>query len=388
MNTRLRMLDFALLCLWRHKWRHGATFVLYGAVVFVFGSVLLLAAALKHEAQLLLAAAPEVIVQRLVAGRHDWVPLAHAAEVTRIRGVASVTPRFWGYYYDPLCGGTYTMMGVDALPLTGTQLVEGRGYGAGAPWACVIGQSVAEARLLEPDDILPVKGIDGALYALRVTDVFSSDTSVLTHDLVLLRIDAWRQAFGVPPGVATDLAVHVPNPREADTVIRKIAERLPDTRVIGRGSILMTYEAVFGWRGSLVMLALAGAVAAFGILSCDRAWSLGTEERRTLGVLKAVGWSVSDVLRIKLWEGLSLSLMAFGTGVLAAHVHVFHLGGCVLAPLLKGWSVLFPELRPEPHGELFQLVILFLLAVVPYLLATLVPAWTAAALDPDRILRD
>lgn len=388
MNHRLRLLDFALVLLWRHKGRHALTLGIHAGLVFALGSVLLLAAALQQEARRLLAASPELIVQRLVAGRHDWIPLAHADAILGIRGVTSVAPRFWGYYFDPPSGGTFTFMGVESLPLAGTQLVGGRGYDPDTPWSCVIGSGVAEARLLEPGDLLPVKGSDGALQALRVTDVFSSDTALLTHDLVLLRPAAWRRVLGVPPEAATDLVVQVPNPREADTVSRKILERLPDVRVVGRESILMTYDAVFGWRGSLVMLALGGAVAGFGVMCCDRARSLGAEERRNLGVLRSVGWSLPDILAVKLWEGLSLALLGFLTGGLAAHVHVFHWGGSLLVPLLRGWSVIFPELRLQPGGEGFQILILFLLAVVPYVLVILGPAWTAASLDTDRVLRD
>ncbi len=387
MKTPLRMLDFALVGLWRQKWRHGLTLLVYASVVFILASVLMMTGALKHEAALVLAGAPELTVQKVSAGRHDWVPLSHAKAIESLRGVGTVWPRFWGYYYDPPSGATFTLMGLDQLPLTGTQLLHGHGYAADVPWACVIGQGVAESRLLEPDDILPVKGADGRLYPLRVTDVFSGASALLTHDFVVLPIDAWRRVFQVPPEVATDLAVQVPNASEVDMVTRKILERLPDVRVISRQSILQTYSAVFDWRGSLVMLALSGALAAFGIFACDRATGLGAEERRNLGILKAVGWNVSDVLRLKVWEGLSLSLAAFLTGVLAAHLHVFHFGGRVLAPLLKGWSVLFPEFQLQPHGELFQVLIVFMLSVVPYVLVTLVPAWTAAVTDPDQIMR-
>jgi len=387
MKGQLRMLDFALVCLWRQKRRHGMTLAVYVFVVFILASVLMMTGALKHEASLLLSGAPELIVQRISAGRHDWIPLSHANTIEGIRGVRSVAPRFWGYYYDPPPGATYTLMGLDELPIRGAQLVEGKGYAPDVPLACVIGQGVADARLLDPDDILPVKGTDGRLYPLRVTDAFTRASALLTHDFVLVRTDAWRRIFSIPGGVATDLVVDVPNADEADTVTRKILERLPDVKVVRRKDILRTYDAVFDWRGSLVVLAFSGALASFGILACDRAAGLGLEERKNLGVLKAIGWNVSDVLKLKAWEGLSLSLIAFLTGVLAAHVHVFHYGGSVLAPLLKGWSVLFPEFHLQPHGELVQILTVFMLSVVPYSLATLVPAWKAAITDPERIMR-
>ncbi len=271
MNGPWRILDFALLCLWRQKRRHALTLVVYGFVVFMLASVLMMTSALKHEAAHVLAGAPELIVQKMSAGRHEWIPLSHGEAIKSIRGVRGVSARFWGYYYDPPPGATYTVMGLDSLPLTGTQLLEGKWYGTDESWACVIGQGVAKARLLDPGDILPVKGTDGQLCPLRVTDMFSAASALLTHDCVLLRTAAWRRVFEVPPTVATDLVVDVPNAKEVDTVARKVLERLPDVRVVRREDILKTYDAVFDWRGSVVLLAFAGALAAFGIFSLDRA---------------------------------------------------------------------------------------------------------------------
>lgn len=387
MTTHLRMLEFALVCLWRQKLRHALTLIVYGFVVFVLASVLMMAGGLKHEASLLLAGAPELVVQRLSAGRHEWIPLSQAESIMSIRGVRSVSPRYWGYYYDPAPGVTYTVMGQDNLPLTGTQLLGGEGYAANVPWVCVVGHGVAEARLLDPGDFLPVKGADGRLIPLRVTDIFSGASSLLTHDVVLLRVDEWRRFFGVPPGVATDLAVQVANSNEVATVTRKIQELLPNVRVIGRDSILQTYDAVFDWRSSLVVLAFSGALATFAIFAWDRAAGLGVEESKNIGVLRAIGWSVPDVLKLKMWEGASLSIAAFLTGGLAAHLHVFHFGAGMLAPLLKGWSVLFPEFHLKPHDEPLQLLTVFMLTVVPYVVGTLAPAWTAAITDPDQIMR-
>ena len=59
----------------------------------------------------------------------------------------------------------------------------------------------------------------------------------------------------------------------------------------------------------------------------------------------------------------------------------------ISGPLLKGWSVLFPEFQFRPQAEPLQILTVFLLTVVPYLMVTLVPAWKAAVIEPDEALR-
>jgi lipoprotein-releasing system permease protein len=171
------------------------------------------------------------------------------------------------------------------------------------------------------------------------------------------------------------------------TVAEKVLERLPDSRVILREEMQRTYDAIFDWRSALVLLPLSGALLAFAILAWEKASGLSADERREIGILKAVGWETRDVLRMKLWEGGLLSLLAFLFGTVAAYWHVFGLSAPLLAPVLQGWSVLYPDFRLTPAIEGGQLLALFFLTVFPYLVATLVPVWRAAVTDPDEVMR-
>ena len=132
---------------------------------------------------------------------------------------------------------------------------------------------------------------------------------------------------------------------------------------------------------------LAGAVLAFIIFAWDRASGLSAEERREIGILKAIGWETSDVLLLKFWEGAVISISAFLIGGELAYVHVFIGSASVFAPVLKGWSVLYPEFRLVPEMNFSEIGTLFFLTVVPYTVATVVPSWRAATVDPDSVMR-
>ena len=93
------------------------------------------------------------------------------------------------------------------------------------------------------------------------------------------------------------------------------------------------------------------------------------------------------MLLFKFWEGTVISLTAFLLGLAMAFVHVFWLKAPLLAMVMKGWSVLFPEFQLVPHVDLQQLFTLGFLTVVPYLVATVVPSWRSATTDPDRVMR-
>ena len=177
------------------------------------------------------------------------------------------------------------------------------------------------------------------------------------------------------------------NPREVRTVAEKIDAALPDTRIILRDEIKRTYESVFDWREGMVLLLLAGAVLAFFIFAWEKASGLSAEERREIGILKAVGWETGDVIALKSLEGVLVSLTSFLLGYLSAWLHVFQWGAALFEPVLKGWSVLYPDFRLAPHVDELQVATLFFFTVFPYTLANVVPIWRAATVDPDQVMR-
>ena len=80
-------------------------------------------------------------------------------------------------------------------------------------------------------------------------------------------------------------------------------------------------------------------------------------------------------------------LVAFLAGVCLAYLHVFFGSAALLAPVLKGWSVLFPQFRVTPSLNLYQIFVMGFLTVVPYIASTVIPSWTAAITDPEEVMR-
>jgi len=144
---------------------------------------------------------------------------------------------------------------------------------------------------------------------------------------------------------------------------------------------------VFDWRGGMIIVILAGAFFAFIILAWDKATGLSAEEKREIGILKAIGWETSDILLMKFWEGATVSLSAYLLGVLSAYLHVFLSSAVLFESALKGWSVLYPQFRLTPFINAYQLATLFFLTVIPYTVATIVPSWRSATIDPDSVMR-
>ncbi|MFB3884235.1 MAG: ABC transporter permease [Thermodesulfobacteriota bacterium] len=367
------VIDFTLSSIFRKKGKNGALVAVYTLIVFLLASAVFFTHSIKKEAAFVLRDSPEMLVQRMSGGRHDLIPASYIDSIRRIRGVHAVKGRLWGYYYDPVVGANYTLL----VP----------GDGTGGPERISIGKGISKSRLAFEGDSLSFRAYNGAVLNLEIQEILSSDSELVSSDLILMAEKDFRKLFGISKGYFTDLTVSVRNKKELTTIATKILQLLPDSRPILRDEILRTYDSVFDWRGGILIVILLGSVMAFIIFAWDKAAGLSAEEKREIGILKALGWETSDVLLMKFWEGVAVSLTSFLLGILLAYGHIFFTSAAVFSPVLKGWSVLYPDFRLTPFISAYQVGTLFFLTVIPYTVSTIVPSWRAATIDPDSIMR-
>jgi ABC-type lipoprotein release transport system permease subunit len=382
---RLKILEYALSSLGRRKGKNLSIIAVYAFTITVLASILLLSHALRVEASAILADAPDVVVQRVSAGRHDLISTDVIGPLQQIPGVGEVRPRYWGYYFDGITGANYTVLGIDQRRTVELEMVDGAL--PEAPGECAIGVGVSEVREVAIGDELVLVDSRGVGVIFEVVGASRSESKLLTNDLVVMSNADVIEFFGLPENRATDLSVEVYNPNEVQTVATKIKGLYPDTRPITRSEIIRTYDAVFHWRSGMVLTVFFSALIAFCILAWDKATGISAEEKREIGILKAIGWSTSDVLELKFWEGAAISVTSFLLGLIAAFVHVFLLDAPALAAVVKGWSVLFPQFRVTPSLNLYQIFVMGFLTVVPYIASTVIPSWAAAITDPEEVMR-
>jgi len=367
------LIDFTLSSLARRKAKNFGLLLVYTLIVFLLASVMLFTHALRHEAAHLLDGAPEVVLQRMVAGRHDLIPPGYLERLGRIRGVQHKEGRLWGYYYDPVVKANYTFM------VPGKEKI--------AAGTLVLGAGLARARGLAVGNVISFRSYAGNLFAFSVARILPQNSELVSADLVLMSEDDFRRFFDIAPGYFTDIALSVANPLEVRNVATKLAQQFPDSRPILREEILRTYESIFNWREGIVLALTSLTLLAFAIFAWEKAAGLSADEKREIGILKAIGWETGDVIKMKFWEGALVSLAAFLIGYVAAYLHVFRFSSVMFTPVLKGWAVLYPRFELTPVIDAFQVATLFFFTVFPYAAATLVPIWRAAITDPDSVMR-
>ena len=392
MKRQLALLGYALGALSRRRGRSAAVTAGLALVVGLFGSVLFLGDALRAEVEAGARYLPDLSVQRLVAGRPALVPTDVVGALRGLPGVRSVNARVWGYLYVPPISANSTILGATGREATlHASMVAGRSLRAGERGACVLGAALAEAIGVEPGDEVSlssdVGGSDATVHWLRIVGVFHDASALRTADVLVTSDADARNLLGVDAGLATDLAVSLTTPDEARVASEKIALLVAGARIVDKQLLRRTYALTLDGRGGLLSAMLLPALAALLLLAWDRLTGLSEAERREIGVLKAIGWEVSDVLTARIWESLLVALGGATLGVLGAYAYVFLAQAPGLAGALYGWSALYPPLRLTPQVDAAQALALIVGVALPFVAVGLVPAWRAATLDPDHALR-
>ncbi len=362
----------------------------FAGVIFLVASFQILTSSLTSIAETMLAKTPEIVVQKMSAGRQESIPLSYLNRLDGVFGIRAAVPRIWGYYFDETSGANYTVMGVERNAMPEGQRLEmviDGSYPDAEPGGAALGREVAANMNLAGRRTFSLFRPDLSLKTLRITGIFAESTNLLTGDLLVTSLDDARDLFAIPDNLATDLLVYVTNPNEISTIAKKIAARLPDTRVLTRPQILKTYKVVFGWRSGFASICLLAALAAFAILAWDKASGLSVEEKREIGILKVLGWQTTDILTLRYWESLTVAGLAFLIGCTAAYFHVLFLEGSLFRPVLLGWSVIHPSLKILPVFAAGDVLLIFTLSVLPYLAATVIPAWRCSTISPDAAVK-
>jgi hypothetical protein len=368
----------------RDAMRRPADALLPGLALFCLvacaGTVLLFAHSLERTAETLLGEGPSLVVRRL--SPEGWKPLPAEESLALARSVPGVRrawTRVWGMASGP--DGPLTVSGVD------------REAGEGLPGNLPVS-------LPGPGEAVPGPGLSfqgrpgplrlrGAIpLSFRVRDErLPPEASLWLHDVVLLdRKDASR-LLGLPGGYASDLVAEVFHRGEEEALAPDLAAVFPwPVRITTRSEALGIQKGALAGRSGIVAVLFIPSILALVFL-CMGAARARVGGRREIGLLKAMGWTTGDLVRLHFFRALVVGFPFTVLGFVAAYAAVFSPGIQWPGSLLFGWRGPAPALTLDPSGAFLVLVETGALVLLPWLAASVWPAMGKSSADPLDLIR-
>jgi ABC-type lipoprotein release transport system permease subunit len=375
------------------QWRkHLGVMLISLVVIFLLASVLLMASSIQRTLQRALVAEPDLVVSRILGGRAVPTPMAWVDEVAALHGVRAVAPRVYGRYFFEPKGDSFLIVGVDPFDAQSHRALQKifatldlESFFDGKKM--LVGQGVKrylDAHFYpESYNFLTPKG---AFVRVKIAQVLPVQSDLISNDLILMPIELARTILGLDAHEATDITLNVPNDDEWDNLVSKISALHYDLRVTTRRDIQKAYSTLYNYKSGLFLSLFLVALATFVLILYQRYSQVYSSERRHIGLLRALGWSIRDVLRLKLFETLIVVLVAYVLGVVLAYGYVFGLDAPVLRSIFLGGANLTHVTRFEPVLDFRVLGSIFLLYAVPFVAAVLIPVWKIAVTDPKEAM--
>jgi len=340
---------------------------------------LLVVQALSDTATELLKEGPSIVVRKISSG--GWVPLPTHESLERARevpGVINARARLWGVAAGP--EGPVTVIGVDELS---AKLLQSDGFShLPQPGEAVIGQGVRADSIKGHVTLTGQEKMD-----FKIVDVLDSRSNLVTYDIVLLNEADARILMAIPPGFSSDIAIEVFHDEEEHALLPDLAAVFPwPVRITTRTEAIANYSAGWAYRGGTAVLQILPAVLAVAlIVAATIRDHIG--RKHEVGLLKALGWTTTDVVRLQMYRAILIALLAAALGMLLASLMAFWPGSPWVGFFLFGWKTHWSGLHLNTSGAVLVLLEVTAFLILPFLLATLLPTLKEATADPRDLFQ-
>ncbi|MGJ0297547.1 FtsX-like permease family protein [Aliarcobacter cryaerophilus] len=379
-------INLIFLLLHKQKTKYISIFILSTLTIFLLSTVIFIKSSLQNEILKTLESHNDFIIQREFGGRIFDIENQLEDRLKNIYGVKNITKRIYGRYKFLSEDVYFTIIGVDFSNLN--KELKNLGLQNISKDEMIVGFEVDN--LLKKykytnyyDFFLPNKEIK----KVKIVKVLEKESNIISSDIIILDINLARDILGTNRDFSTNIAFDVPNELERANIKQKLQRLDLDLNIIQKEDILKKYETIFNYKGGVFLILYLVVLFAFIMILYQRYSQVSINERKQIAIFKAIGYSVRDIIKIKMSENFVVAFVSYLFGVLLAYFFVFILN----APILKNIFIDFSNIKNDfiiyPYIEFSTFVTLFLFFMVLFLSSVLIPVWKISAINPYESLR-
>ncbi len=382
---------FAVNGLWVRKHKNLFVYFILTLLVSILLSVNIIAGSIEKELNLTMKSLTDIIVQKIASDKQRDIPVDRLDKIIEIAGVENVFTRVWGYYYFDFAGVNFTLIGLDSFDesyknsLNKIAEIFSDNFKDNS---IILGEEVYKLfKRIGYEKIAYFRKTNGEYLKLEIIGKFRFPTYLESSDTIVTTLNTARQLVDVSDEYATDIVVKISNPKELITISTKIKKMFPDVRIITKEDIKLSYQNIFDFKKGFFISMFFIVIITFFIIVFDKLSGFTGEEKKEIGILRAVGWKISDIIKVRIYESFIIGCISFVSGVFLSYFYIYFLKAPYVRDIFSGFSKLKPEFILPFYLNFQDLITVFLLTVVIYIFATIIPAWKIASLDVEEIIK-
>jgi len=384
-------LYFLSLMLFKQKSKHIGSMLISIVLISLISSIFFITSSIKHTLLSTLDQQPDFVVKKSTLD--VTMDSSYIDKIATLRGVTHINARVYGRYYFNNKGKSFLIVGIDPFDDMNSKLLQ------------KIWGDVDVAKFLSKDYMILSSSVkeflakhfykDGYTFKLpngefKHLDFYKTiptGANLISNDMVIVSIDTARQILGIGEDKVTQISFDVPNDAEWSNVKSSLYEKFININVMDKKEIASYYDEMFAYKQGLFLLLYIISLVTFMMIIYQRYSSVYSVDKKEIGILRAVGWSIKDILRLKLTESMIVAMSSFIIGVFLAYIYVFVADAPLLKYLFFGMDNLDIDIKLTPHIDFGVLFSLWLVYTIPFVGAVLIPSWRVATTSAKEAMK-
>ena len=385
--------NFLFLLLSKHKSKHIAIFIISILIVFLISSVLFISNSLKKEVFSTLDNQSDFIIQKTNNGKIFDTPISWVEDFSSINGVKNVQQRVYGHYYFMPENVYFTIVGVDLFEEnTNKNIKELLSVLNISDFlqndSMIIGNGIKKIfDKYHYFDSYDFKLLDKNTINIKIFKDLPKEANLVANDLIIMDINLAKKILNIDEENSTDIVLNVPNDLEKQNIKEQLILKHSNIRILQKENLKKEYENMFNYKGGIFLVLFIVVIFTFILILYQRYSMISSSDKKEIGILKAVGWSIKDIIKLKIIENFIVGFMAFIIGVIIAYIFVFILNAPILKNIFIGFSNVQNDFILNANIEFTTIVTLFLFFIIPFLSAVLIPVWKIAVIDANESMK-
>ena len=385
--------NFLFLLLVKHKSKHIAIFIISILIVFLISSVLFISNNLKKEIFFTLNNQSDFVIQKTNNGKVFDTPISWIEDFSSINGLNNLQQRVYGQYYFMPENVYFTIVGVDLFEENTNKNIND------------LLKTLNISNFLQNDSMIIGNGIKKIFDKYHYFDSYDfkllnkqslnikifkdlpQEANLVANDLIIMDINLAKKILNINEENSTDIVLNVPNDLEKQNIKEQLILKHSNIRIVQKEALKKEYENMFNYKGGIFLVLFIVVIFTFILILYQRYSMISSSDKKEIGILKAVGWSIKDIIKLKIIENFIIGFMAFIIGVIVAYIFVFILNAPILKNIFIGFSNVQNDFILNANIEFTTIVTLFLFFIIPFLSAVLIPVWKIAVIDANESMK-
>ena len=386
-------INFLFLLLVKYKTKHISIFIISTLLVFLLSSIMFISSSLQKEIYSTLDSQSDFVVQKINASKIVPTPNSWIEDFEEINAVTNLQQRVYGQYYFQASNQYFTIVGIDLFEESANKKIN------------TLLKELNISSFLQKDSMIVSQGIknifdkfhyfknfefkllDNSIKKVKIFATLPKEANLRANDLIIMDISLAREILNIDEEEATDILLNVPNELERANVKTQLILKHSNIRIIQKEDIQKNYKNLFNYKGGFFLMFFIIVLFTFVLILYQRYSMISSSERKEIGILRAVGWSIKDIIILKISETYLLAFLAFILGNIFAYIFVYILNAPFLINIFLGFQNLENNVILNPSIDFSLLFMLFLFFIIPYISAVLIPVWKIAVIEPIESMK-